>query len=146
MTTRRWMVAVIGAAIVIRASTVAYRVIIDTNSRYIYHIWARKDSPYDEPDRPMTGTRCYAPFWSRCWRGLLGQSWPGTYKCSCDDPRYAINGAISQFYSIVGSRVGPGPPDPTRRGPKTPPSRDEVEPWNSLLRDYHEAHSARSEP
>ena len=97
MTTRRWMLVVVGTAIALKVSTVTYREIADTRSRYVYHIWARKDSPYDEPDRPMATTLCYAPFWSRYWRGLLGQSWPGTYKCSCDDPRYAINGAISQY-------------------------------------------------
>jgi hypothetical protein len=132
MTTRRWMIVVIGAAIVLRASEMAYREMIDTHSRYVYHIWARKDSPYDEPDRPMIGTVCYAPFWSRYWRGLLGQSWPGTYKCSCDDPRYAINGAVSQFYSIVGSRAGP---DPSSSSPS-----DGIEVTNSLLREYDQAH------
>jgi hypothetical protein len=26
-----------------------------------------------------------APFWPRYWRRLLGQPWPGSYACDCDD-------------------------------------------------------------
>jgi hypothetical protein len=140
MTTRRWMLVVVGVALVTWPSTVAWRISADRRTRYIYHIWVRKDSPYDEPDRPMTGTLCYAPFWSRYRRALLGQPWPGTYKCRCDDPRYRVSGGVSQFYSIVGSRAGP---DPRIRSLGGFSPRDDVDSWDSLLREYYRAHKDR---
>ena len=142
MTTRRWMLVVVVVAVATRALTVAWGMGTDTRVRYVYHIWVRKDSPFDELDRPQASTRCYAPFWSRYWRKVLGQSWPGTYKCRCDDPRYAINGAISQFYSIVGSQVGP---DPSIRPVGGSSTRDDIELWDSLSREYYQAHKARPE-
>jgi len=130
MTTRRWMRVVVGAAVVMWMATVAYRVQVDPQSRYIHHLWGeRKDSP-EGLRRSITSTLCHAPFWPLYWRRLLGQPWPGTYRCRCDDPRYAINGAVSQFYTLIGSRPG---------------SSDSVEPINALLREYSQAHRTLEE-
>jgi hypothetical protein len=130
MTTRRWIIVVMATAVVMWMAVIAYRVENDSSTRYVHHLWVRKDIPEGLP-RWTVGTVCVPPFWSQYWRRLLGQTWPDTYTCHCADPRYAVNGATSQFFDLVGSRAGPS---------------DSLEPMSALLDAYNKRQRDRSEP
>jgi hypothetical protein len=143
MTTRWCMAVVAGTAVGMWMITVAYRIQAETHDEFLYHLWVLKDSP-NEPRRSIMGTLCRAPFWPRYWRRLLGQPWPGSYTCRCDDPHYAINGGISQFYALVGSRTGPYYGD--RLFPSSISSWESIEPWDLLIREYQRAREARPDP
>src|SRR3954447_24866697 len=106
MTMRRWAIVVIAAAVVMWMAVIAYRVENDPSSRYIHHLWVRNDLPEGLPRWPV-GTLSVPNFWPQYWRRLLGLPWPGSYICRCADPRYAVNGATSQFFDLIGSRAGP---------------------------------------
>ena len=133
------MVVVAGTAVGMWTIAVVYRVQDDAHSKCIYHLWVRKDST-EELHRSMRGTVCSAPFWPRYWRTLLGQPWPGSYKCRCNDRQYAINGQISQGYVLVGSRTGT---DYGVRWFAGPGSWESIEPWDFLIREYQNAQKAR---
>ena len=105
MTTRRWMSVVVGAAVTLWMGTAAYRVRFDPSCEFIHHLWERSDTPGGTL-RSIIGTGHPAPFWPQYWRRLLGKPWPGTYRCRCVDPTYAINGAVQQFYNLIVIMVG----------------------------------------
>jgi hypothetical protein len=75
-TMRGAMAAVALAAVLSWAWATAERVREDRAMRYLWHLVLQK---------PRGGfvERHQAPFWPRYWRRLLGQSWPGNYKCPC---------------------------------------------------------------
>jgi len=146
MTIRRSMLLMVGVAVALRASTLAYRVIGDGSDRHVYHLWVQDDPPLDDRYVSMFGTQCYAPFWPRYWRALLGQCWSGTFKCPCYDPNFAKKEGYAEFYSIVGSRLGPAPSNYSVGSPASAVSQNVVDTWTSLTREYCGARKARSEP
>jgi hypothetical protein len=143
------MAVVAGAAVGLWMIAVVYRVQAATHKEDLFHLWVRKDllMPKDRPEglrRSFLGTTCCSPFWPRYWRKLLGQPWPGTYRCSCcEAPQYTINGATKQLYSYIGTRPGICYGDQSRRQRRT---WEEMEPWHSLIDEYQKEHEDRPYP
>ena len=49
-------------------------------------------------------TKCYAPFWPRYWRAILGRPWPGTYHCECLDA--GTSRSAADEYRLVFTTAG----------------------------------------
>jgi hypothetical protein len=150
MTTRWCIAAVAGAAVGMWMIAVVYRVQAASHKEDLFHLWVRKDLSRPE-DRAgglrgsLLGTSCCADFWPRYWRRLLGQPWPGTYRCRCvasEDaidpaaPKGANNAAIAitQTYRLVGTRTGICYMDQCPQGRTY--TWEEMEPWHLLIAEY----------
>ena len=119
MTMRLWMVAVVGAAVMTWIAVTAYRIEHDVQHSWLHHHWAVKALPgISYP--PSIGTFCQSPFWPRYWRTLLGQPWPGTWKCRCTDPQRNI---LFIHHEMVSTWAGPVPERPPPRGSTRGPGR-----------------------
>lgn len=81
-TVRRMMIAVALAAIGLRLGETTWRVWQDKDPK-IYQLWHDPAKPYVT----LEGHAQPQSFWSRDRCALLGQAWPGDFRCDCRSQR-----------------------------------------------------------
>jgi hypothetical protein len=84
LTVRRLMVVVAIAALPAWLAIGAIRVVSDPEGSTLHHFWIWRAVEYAPPHLAHM-SECRAPFWPRYWRSILGEPWPGTYRCPCGE-------------------------------------------------------------
>ena len=97
MTIRRWMLVVIGLALVLGLIAPAVRVWFDPAHRHHYHVYANPsgDLTWSHPN----------PFWPRYRSHLIGRPWDGDMDCGEDVPGKRLEETAPPRVELEGDKL-----------------------------------------
>ena len=102
------MIIIAIVSVALQMVVTAHHIGYDPECRWILHVWERKEGS-KVVMKHTTTTPCVAPFWPQYRRRLLGQQWPGTFRCEClneGDRMLGIGvGTECRPHRYVGSRA-----------------------------------------